>query len=122
MMNLQQFEAGMFATFADKYLSKVKFTAVQAFVEATILSKCYTLEDYLTVSRVGTTVALDRRLRVSIYTLWQNACNHAAVAYRDDQKKWAAIAKKKQNHEKAVYFENLIMDKQEAIETELGLF
>lgn len=55
----------------------IPFNNYEAMIEADRVASCKTEKEYFRVSRKGSTVPLTRKLRSSIWGLWENAQRHA---------------------------------------------
>lgn len=114
---LKSFEVGIMAKWLEDGMAGIEqtFSREEAFKEAYRLSKSETKIGYFGASRVGSKVALNRKDRASIWSLWENAKRHAHATYVEDQKKRA------ENQDGVDYLDK-ILSRQEQIDLASGHF
>lgn len=74
---MERFEI-IFGSFLERAYSNT-LSNKEIMFEIRTLRKCNSLDDYLRISRKGTTLVLNRAKRISIWGLYQNAQNHACI-------------------------------------------
>jgi hypothetical protein len=55
-------------------------SVINAIKEIDRLESCNSLAEYIRISRVGASFPMNRAMRVSVWTSWENAENHAGYA------------------------------------------
>lgn len=86
---LEEITNATFANFVVRGdVTGLDISAAQVYEEIEILRSCTDMKEYLFVPRVGSSFALTRKLRASIWTSWENAQKHGQFSHSEHLKQF----------------------------------